>query len=171
LLNRTIFAIRYNASPIMPINEELTAPLPPHTLLRSAFAAAFAVAIIAACAPSGDTAPTAYCSATSCAVALTGGDRLDLKLSPRPLKPMQPITARMQLTGTPAAEQVTLLINGTEMDMGFNRAVLRRQADGSYLGQFVLPVCVTGRMRWRIDAHPGNETAPLQARFLIDLPE
>lgn len=155
----------------MPINEEPRVPLGPHAQFRPAVTAAFAVAIIAACAPAGDTAPTAYCSATSCAVALAGGGRIDLKLSPRPLKPMQAITARMQLTATPAAEQVTLLINGAEMDMGFNRAILRRQADGSYLGEFVLPVCVTGRMRWRIDAHPGNETAPLQARFLIELPE
>lgn len=141
----------------------------PH--LRHAFMALFAAAIVAACSPrDAVTAPSSYCMNASCEIVLADGGRLGLSLSPWPLKPMRPITALLQVTGS-APERLNLLINGADMDMGFNRATLRRQADGAYSGEFVLPVCVTGRMRWRFDVRLETDDGPPLARFLIDIPE
>jgi hypothetical protein len=36
------------------------------------------------------------------------------------------------------------------MDMGFNRFDLRQQADETWQGQALLPVCSMGRRDWRV---------------------
>lgn len=154
----------------MPI--PVKAELPPRRrTILSATVAACGVAIITGCAAKSDAPPTAYCAQAACALTLADGQTVVLSLAPRPLKPMQPITAHLRFTRPQRTEPMRLQIDGAEMDMGFNQANLRRQDDGTLAGEFVLPVCVSGRMRWRIDLRQGDAATPALARFLVDAPE
>ncbi|MCP5159328.1 MAG: hypothetical protein H6974_07840 [Gammaproteobacteria bacterium] len=93
-----------------------------------------------ACNPMGAT-----CMAKDAALTLTLGlgDRI------------QPLTAfpvHIELDGKDAskAEKVTVSFTMLDMDMGFNRFELRQQADKTWQGQAILPVCSAGRRDWRV---------------------
>ena len=42
----------------------------------------------------------------------------------------------------------TVEIRGLNMDMGLNRTPLSREADGSWKGETILPICSQRRMKW-----------------------
>lgn len=58
----------------------------------------------------------------------------------------------------PQVQEVFVSFSMRDMDMGFNRYKLLRQADGSWAArQIRLPVCVQGRSDYLADIHIGGE--------------
>ncbi|MDO4641584.1 MAG: hypothetical protein Q4A84_07795 [Neisseria sp.] len=66
----------------------------------------------------------------------------------------------IQLENVPKnTEAVYISFSMRDMDMGFNRYDLKRQADGSWrANQVRLPVCSAGRRDYLADIHIGNQT-------------
>ncbi|MDD5241279.1 MAG: hypothetical protein PHG47_06100 [Sulfuricella sp.] len=62
--------------------------------------------------------------------------------APHPLRPF-----KLMVTA-PDAQQIAADFAMKDMNMGVNRYVLQRTADGSWHGNIVLPVCVSGTSRW-----------------------
>lgn len=116
----------------------------------------------------GAASPACDLNAAPCAVTLADGGAGQLEISPRPI----PVTQTLQVVwrepagqaGAALPEAVDLQFEGVEMDMGFNRARLTRQADGSYAGNAMLPVCMTGSMRWRarVERGPQRDAASIE---------
>ncbi|MDR3157574.1 MAG: hypothetical protein LBU11_00885 [Zoogloeaceae bacterium] len=113
--------------------------------------------------------PPAACdlSQTPCRVELPGGGDLTAELAPRPLTPLQPLTARLILRDVPA-QSALLTLSGINMDMPFDPAPLREIAPGQFIGQAVLPICVTGPMRWRAEFSITDQRRQTIAEFLFD---
>ena len=94
---------------------------------------------------------TCMAKATALTLTLGLGDRI------------QPLTAfpvHVALDGEDAskAEKITVSFSMLDMDMGFNRFDLRQQADKTWQGQAILPVCSTGRRDWRVTVAVISET-------------
>ena len=117
---------------------------------------------------------------STCAVRRADGSSAQLEILPRPI----PAAQTLQVVWREPAEQagqghqtspgalpdalpasVELQFDGVDMDMGFNRARLTRQADGSYAGNAMLPVCTTGAMRWRARIERGPQRGAASIEF------
>ena len=82
----------------------------------------------------------------TCIATLPNGDRLELSIEPRPIRPLQPLQLSVSITGF-KADTMEIDFDGSEMRMGYNRPVLTA-SNGRFLGQTILPVCVSGTMEW-----------------------
>ena len=76
-------------------------------------------------------------------IALTLGERV---------QPLMPFPVLVRLAGERAAQVKVIAVYFTmaDMDMGFNRFDLQQQADGTWQGSAILPVCTAGRQDWRV---------------------
>ena len=74
---------------------------------------------------------------------------LNLELSPRPLPVLNPIAIEVRFDRAYASE-VSAQLDGVEMDMGLNLATLQRVDGQTLRGQLIIPVCLTGTMKWRL---------------------
>lgn len=83
-----------------------------------------------------------------CRASLPGGGSLQLSLTPRPIPMVKPMQVEVAVEGAKPAK-VEVDFAGVDMNMGLNRPLLQRQADGRFVGQATLPVCVTGTMAWQ----------------------
>ena len=102
-------------------------------------------------ADAGQTiAPLAGCdlNAQTCAAELPGGGRIALSITPRPIPLVKPLRVSAQLSGI-AADKLAIDFAGVSMDMGYQRQQLVADGHGSFSGEAMLPVCVTGRMTWQ----------------------
>lgn len=97
---------------------------------------------------------------------------LTLRLSPLPIPLMQPIYIELQSEGF-RAESLEINFAGAEMDMGLNRRLAEFDAAHStpsifrYHAETVLPVCVSGQMRWKATVRvqrPEND-APINIQW------
>lgn len=84
---------------------------------------------------------------------------------------VQPLTAfpvRVDLVGDRAAKikKVTVSFAMSDMNMGFNRFDLSQQADKTWRGQALLPVCSMGRRDWRVTVEIVGDT-PYLAEFTL----
>ncbi|WP_432451891.1 hypothetical protein ACRRS0_12650 [Agarivorans sp. QJM3NY_29] len=59
---------------------------------------------------------------------------------------VHPIRLTTNITQPPPLE---LRLEGVDMYMGEVKVQLKPNADGVYLGQLLLPICNTGKMRWK----------------------
>ena len=100
--------------------------------------------------------PDAACNLQegACSASLPGGGRVTLTIGTRPIPLVKAFPLTVEAAG---ASRVEIDFAGVDMDMGFNRPLLREDAPGLFSGEATLPVCVTGRMSW-------------QATVLVDLP-
>lgn len=93
-----------------------------------------------ACNPAGKT-----CMAKDAALTLT------LRLGDR-IQPLTAFPVYVELNGRDASQAGEVIVSFAmqDMDMGFNRFDLRQQADKTWRGQAILPVCSVGRRDWRV---------------------
>jgi hypothetical protein len=77
--------------------------------------------------------------------------RLEVDFSARPPQALRPFTVRATLETTEEIRAVRLDLSGVDMDMGVISHNLAGDAEGNYRGEVVLPICVTGIMRWQAD--------------------
>jgi hypothetical protein len=104
-----------------------------------------------------------------CALVLPGGGRIELEITPRPIRVLEPMTLSVRLEGL-AARTVEVDFSGVDMYMGYNRFALHPQSEGLYTGEGVLPICTEQRMPWEanvlVDAREGMLAAPF--RFVTE---
>lgn len=92
--------------------------------------------------------PACDLHAGPCRVDIPGGGRIELSIEPRPIPLLRPLKLAVKTQGLDA-RQVEVDFTGMDMNMGFNRPQLKREGDERYVGETVLPVCITGRMTWQ----------------------
>jgi len=84
----------------------------------------------------------------ACRHATPDGGMLLLDMSPHPVPLMQPVGISVQVANTslvPAYVEIT----GLNMEMGVNRVPLRRNAEGAWVGETIIPVCSQRHMQWQ----------------------
>ncbi len=101
--------------------------------------------------------PTCDLRQGPCVLALPNGGAVHLAIKPRSIPLLEPLKVEVVVTNT-AASAVEVDFVGVDMNMGYNRVRLTKQAEGRFTGEITLPVCVRRRMNW-------------EARVLIDTPE
>jgi hypothetical protein len=72
--------------------------------------------------------------------------RIELELTPRPIPAMQPLMVTVS-SGEPL-DEVRVHLSGRDMDMGPNQTRLSSPGPLRWQGSAMIPVCLTGRMRW-----------------------
>lgn len=95
------------------------------------------------------TVPSCDLQVGPCAAWLADGRGVILTLSPRPVEALKPMQVRVRMAGV-RASRVVINFTGVNMEMGFNRFVLKRDR-AAYAGQAILPVCSRSRMEWRAE--------------------
>ena len=88
-------------------------------------------------------------SVQECSVQLPQGAQLTLSIDPRPIRAMQKLTIKVDITGNGLdPRKVEIDFAGVDMNMGYNRPEL---SGGSrhFSGQTILPICITGTMTWK----------------------
>jgi len=97
--------------------------------------------------------PVAACDpgVATCYLDLPGDGRMIVEFSAHPPQALRPFIARATLEPSDEVRGVQLNLSGVDMDMGIIDHTLQKDDDGSFKGEVVLPICVTGVMRWQAD--------------------
>jgi hypothetical protein len=82
-----------------------------------------------------------------CVTRFPGMGRISLSIWPHEIPLVQPLRLEVVVDDL-TASGVEVDFSGVDMNMGFNRAQLKPQAEGRFTGSAVLPVCVRDRMQW-----------------------
>ena len=132
-----------------PLNKKSLIDLAGLTLLAAVVATAYHFSPLLL--PAADqTLPISDCDLQqqACAVALPGGTRISLNVSPQPIPMVKPftVTAHVESGHLEAAE---IDFAGVDMNMGLNRFSLKEARPGEWQAEARIPVCVTGRMAWQ----------------------
>ena len=106
-----------------------------------------------------------------CEAMLPGNGRVVVRATPNPIRPLQPFTLSVQLTGV-QARQVDVDFDGVDMRMGIHRIRLTRSEQSATLftGQGMLPICVSGRMLWSANVLIDTPSGPYIVPFHFELP-
>ncbi len=85
---------------------------------------------------------------------------------------IQPLTAfpvQVNLSGEGATtvKKVTVYFTMLNMNMGFNRFDLSQQADKTWQGKALLPVCSTGRRDWRVTVEAASDKPYVGEFYLL----
>ena len=95
-------------------------------------------------------------------------------ITPRPIPLSSPLTLTLsppeRTLPTNRPQAVWLDLTGDDMDMGLIRIPLAQTPDGRWIGTGSIPVCITGKMRWRASLHLQLEQTTLQANWLFTAP-
>lgn len=96
----------------------------------------------------GHTLPVSACNPAhdDCTVALPDGGEITLSFSPRPIRPLRAFTARLAMRNV-EVRSAEIDFEGTAMKMGYYRPRFN-PANGGFMAEAILPVCVTGTMEW-----------------------
>ena len=120
--------------------------------------------------PSADlTLPAVSCDPGTkpCFSSLPDGGRLEVFITPHPIRPLQTLNLRVEITAL-KADKVEIDFDGTQMRMGYNRPLLAGN-NGHFTGQTILPVCVTGTMEWVATVLITVGKQRIAAPFLFDV--
>ena len=77
----------------------------------------------------------------------------------------QPLRLSTNLENPPPLE---LSLQGIDMYMGEVKVNLQPNANGSYQSELLLPICNTGKMRWRAEITSLDASRPLALSFEVD---
>ncbi len=95
------------------------------------------------------------------------GGEVTLDVAPRGIPLLRPLTLRVQ-TRELAVSAVAIDFSGTDMEMGYNRPILRPDGAGRFRGEGMLPVCVRPRMSWEARVLLTTPDGLLAAPFRFD---
>ncbi len=100
-----------------------------------------------------------------CTVTFPDGAKVRFDIEPRAIPVVKPLRIVAQLEGIDATA-VQVDFQGTDMNMGFNRAKLNAEGNGRFAGDGMLPVCVRDAMEWEakvlIETRAGLMEAPFR---------
>lgn len=102
-----------------------------------------------------------------CVRDLPDGGRVMLSLGEQPVPLLKPFPVRVEVQGA-SPSRVSIDFEGHEMPMGLNRSELVAGGPGTFTGSATLPVCVTGRMRWRATVLVETARQRIAAPFLFE---
>lgn len=95
-------------------------------------------------------------------------------ITPRPIPVSAPLlftlTPPQQILSTNQVRAAWVELTGDSMDMGLIRVPLVPEADGRWSGQGSIPICVTGKMRWRARLYLQLVNTTVEADWLFDAP-
>ena len=95
--------------------------------------------------------------------------KMVVSLAPKPLPLLRPILIEARFEH-PNGTNAMVELSGAEMDMGPNTTLLQR-ADGLIRrGALVIPICLTGSMRWRLSVHLTEGARSETAHFEVVTP-
>lgn len=129
--------------------------------------------LTAACerpAPGAPSLPASACDLNRGPCSLpTHWGPLRLELSPRPLPVLQPILIDARFDAANDAI-INASLEGVEMDMGPNLVALERLDDRRLAGRLSIPICLTGRMKWRLALRIKDGRQAQTADFVFEAP-
>ncbi len=88
-----------------------------------------------------------------CTAPLPGGVTLRVRFNDRPVHAMDEFLVDMQARGGVVRK---LVVDGVDMDMGYNEFLVEHVGKNVYRAQVLLPICIRSRMIW--DLHIYVET-------------
>ena len=100
---------------------------------------------------------------------MPGGGRIELSITPHPIRVLKPLQVNATMTGI-AVNKVEIDFSGVNMNMGYNRQVLVSDGNGHYAGETMLPVCITGRMAWRLSLIIETDRQRIAVPFVFETP-
>lgn len=102
-----------------------------------------------------------------CALDLPGGGRMQFSLGAKAVPLVKPFPISVRLSGF-TADRVEVDFDGLEMKMGYNRPQLLPSANGLYVADVTLPVCITGGMQWQATVLLERGRERIAVPFLFD---
>ena len=110
------------------------------------------------------------CRNTSAACVARHSQLGELRLSfPQGAWYMQPFKAELETAEDMGLDAVTLDLAMSGMNMGRNRFQLKAVSDNLWDGSLLLPICVTGRVDWRLTLEVVRDGQRYEAVFPLDL--
>ena len=98
-----------------------------------------------------------------CTSRFEGGEEVTFSIQPNPIKVMEPLILEV-VTSHDSPWSVEVDFQGVDMNMGFNRPELKKEAGGRFTGETMLPTCIRGQMVWEanvlIRTADGYHSAP-----------
>ncbi|WP_070969045.1 hypothetical protein [Vibrio sonorensis] len=79
-------------------------------------------------------------------------------------RPLVPSTITVHWPDT-QAKQLSVTLEGVEMDMGVAKYILSKQPDGAFSGEVLLPVCTTEKMTWMGEISDGQQARKAALRM------
>ena len=107
----------------------------------------------------------------ACVVSLPEGGKLELGFSAQPVPVMKSFQIAAAISGI-EADAVEIDFAGADMNMGYNRKTLTASPDapGRFVGDALIPVCTTGRMRWQATLLIQTRRQRIAVPFLFEAP-
>ena len=84
-----------------------------------------------------------------CVAADNAGRSVRFQFTPADIPLMKELTVQVDIDGIPAYQAAQVIVEGTNMFMGYQRAELRTDIASSLTGTLVLPVCTLEKMAWQ----------------------
>jgi len=106
-----------------------------------------------------------------CRVTFADGAWVSFAIEPRNIPVVKPLQLEVTLDGLePSSVEVDF--QGTDMNMGYNRAALSEHTAGRFTGTAILPVCVRTSMEWeaKILLHTDRGLLAAPFRFITVTP-
>ena len=114
-------------------------------------------------------APGCILHKQACHANLPGGGRVELSITPHPIPVARPLQVSVTISGL-VANKVEIDLAGVDMAMGFNRKTLAAESAERYIGDTILPVCVSGRMAWQATLVIETDRQRIAVPFLFEAP-
>jgi hypothetical protein len=108
--------------------------------------------------------PQCRLRAGPCEVVFPDGARVKFGIEPRAIPVVKPLRFEVAIQGMDATA-VEVDFQGTDMNMGFNRAKLTARGDGRFAGDGMLPVCVREAMEWEARVLIQTDAGLMEAPF------
>jgi len=87
---------------------------------------------------------------TACRRALNGAGSIKFAIEPRPIFGVSPLVFSLDAQSLDVSRAM-LDLSGTVMNMGSYRFDFKRSAEGRWVAEGVLPVCIRNEMEWRAE--------------------
>jgi len=106
-----------------------------------------------------------------CSATFANGGKVSFAIKPRDIPVVKPLQLEVTLEGL-EAQGVEVDFQGTDMNMGYNRAKLEPDGTGRFVGNGMLPVCVRYAMEWeaRVLLHIDRGLLAAPFRFITVTP-
>lgn len=102
--------------------------------------------------------------AAPCVSVFPNGHKVTFSINPNSIPILQPLTLSVETDGFKPSS-VTVDFIGLNMDMGFNRSVLKTKNQTDFVGEFIIPICVNSKMEWEARVKLQTDEGLLVAPF------
>jgi hypothetical protein len=100
-----------------------------------------------------------------CTSVFPSGGKVSFQINPKTIPLLVPLSLKVE-TKDLEVSSVYVDFVGLNMDMGFNRSILKSKNHRKYEGEFIIPICMKSRMEWearvRLKTKLGVMTAPFR---------